>query len=361
MKRVFLALAILQAIVAMAEDGSQLWLRHSRKGDVAPALITLDACQCPTGDSTTALLAQSELRRHWSGDPVSLVLSSGAPAGEGAFRIEKRDTCFLLTASSATGLLYGAYFMLRAQSRNDVCLCSTLPSSHVLEQRPAVGCRWLAVQDVLFDLLKQERVSDFARACASVGINGVLLKERRRTSRTYIDNVNQLRTLLAPYGISIHTTDSLPQSAVRLAATEDGTGLYTYAVPAWVGLISPTGGQEGGGQVAAVVVSVPVSSGDGWCADGNLLHQAHWFAAGRLAWQPDLAAELLTYEWLAGTFSESPLFFLPMRQALMQCDGTTDAVQTLLNAWREVGASVDDERFAMVEKALCEQLDNAEE
>ena len=183
MRRVFLALAFLQAVAAMAEDGSQLWLRHSRKGDVAPALVTLDACQCPTGDSATALLAQSELRRHWSGDPVSLVLSTDAPVGEGAFRIEKHDTSFLVTASSATGLLYGAYFMLRAQSRNDVCLCSTLPSSHVLEQRPAVSCRWLAAQDVLFELLRQERVSDFARACASVGINGVLLKERRRPSQ----------------------------------------------------------------------------------------------------------------------------------------------------------------------------------
>lgn len=367
MKKILsLCLLCFWAVGATAEDGSQLWLRHSREAGSASAPITLEASCCPTGDSVTALLAQSELHRHWSGDPVQLVLSADAPASEGAFRIEKLEadsvgyaqgyvSRFVVTASSATGLLYGAYFMLRAQSRSDICLCNTLPTSHELEQQPAVGCRCLAGQDVLFDLLEQGRVSDYARACASVGINGVLLKEHRHPSRAYIKKVEQLRTLLAPYRINIYTADSIPQLTVRLAATEGEEGAYAYSVPVWAQTL------QGRGQVAAVVVSVHVSSDDDWCADGNLFRQADWFAAGRLAWQPDLMAEQVTYEWLAGTFNESPLFFLPMRQALMQCDGTTDGVQTLLNVWREVGASVDDERFTNVEKALCEQLDHAKE
>ena len=345
-----------------AEDGSQLWLRHGREAVVPAAPTMLDARSCSPADSATALLALNELRNHWSGDPVQLAIAADAPASVGAFRIEKLmadsaglalgyDSRFLLTASSAQGLLYGAYFMLRAQSRADVCLCNTLPSSHVLEQRPAVANRCLEGQDVLFDLLKQGRVADYARACASVGINGVVVKQRHSPSRVYINKVEQLRNLLAPYGISLYTADSLPQPVVRLPESDDDQPFYHLVAPSWAQAL------QGRGGASAIAASVYISDNDHWCADDQLFAQFDWFAAGRLMWQPDLPMEQLAYEWLADTFTENPLFVLPLRSALLQCDGTAESAQTLLNAWRDAAASVDAERFGLVEKALCDQLD----
>ena len=346
----------------MAEDGSQLWLRHGRETVVPAAPMLLDASSCSPADSATALLALDELLGHWSGDPVQLVLTVDGPAGAGAYRIEKLpadsiglaqgyDSRFLLTASSAQGLLYGAYFMLRAQSRADVCLCNTLPPSHVLEQRPAVALRCLEGQDVVFDLLRQGRVADYARACASVGINGVVVRQRRSPSRTYINKVEQLRSLLAPYGISIYTADSMPQPVVHLPEAADDQPFYHLLAPSWAQML------HGGVGESCVAASVYVGDNHHWCADGQLFAQFDWFAAGRLMWQPDLPLEQLAYEWLADTFTENPLFVLPLRHALMQCDGTAEGAQSLLNAWRDAAASVDEERFGLVEKALCDQLD----
>jgi len=362
MKRILFCILVTLAGRSFAEDGSQLWLRHAREQGMPQAGITLGATpgSCSETDSATLNLAVSELRSRWTGGSVELRCVAGATEGVGSFCVEKQavgpdaEDHFVVTASQPIGLLYGAYFMLRAQSRADVCLCNTLPPSHRLQQAPAVPLRCLAGQDVLFDLLKEGRVSDYARACASVGINGVTLKERRHLSSSYINKLEEIRALLAPYGIRILKADSLSHQFLPLLQADADSRLYTYVPKGWADKLQHIS------DATAIVAEVPVSDDDSWCHNDELLAQACWFAAGRLAWQPDLSAEQLAYEWLAGTFSENPLFVMPVRTALLQCDGSADALQTLLEVWRDAAASIDDERFGMVEKMLCDQLDQGE-
>lgn len=303
MRRVLLILAFWQTIAAMADDGRRLWLRLP---DAEPAAVVDMSGASQAGDADQAIVrvAVGELRAHWQGLPVALRLTDEPTLRRDAFRIAKvEEDSFRITASSAVGLLYGAYFMLRSQTMGDGCLCQTLPPSHELTESPQNEKRCFAVRKASL-LLK--RSTAFARAAASIGINEVVLPANQDKKAA------QLADALRPYGISVRCADD------------------------------------------ATAAPLPLTSDDNWT--GDHLRQFDLYAAGRRLWQPDITDERLAYEWLAQTFSDNPLFIIPMRDALLSHTGA-DAIERLLETWQELQQFIDDERYDDVRQQLQAQLE----
>jgi alpha-glucuronidase len=50
---------------------------------------------------------------------------------------------------------------------------------------------------------------------------------------------------------------------------------------------------------------------------GSHFNQANWYAFGRLAWNPDLAAQDIADEWIRQTFSNDPAVVTPVTQMMM--------------------------------------------
>ena len=97
MKRIAMfVLAMVSMFSARAEDGSRLWLRYDK---VQRATVTGPEC-----------IAAQELRNYYDGERVNLVID--AAMAQDAYRIQGNT----ITAKNETGLLYGAYALLRGET-----------------------------------------------------------------------------------------------------------------------------------------------------------------------------------------------------------------------------------------------------
>ena len=311
MKHILLTLILWACLAATADDGSRLWLRLPDVGqDARPEVVVSVDGQPDAQTQATISVAVGELQAHWQGLPVALRLGRDPRLPADAFRIAKLDDdSFSLAASSATGLLYGAYFMLRAQTMGDGCLCQTLHGpDRTLTEVPRTARRSVAISKAA--LLAKRSVA-LARALSAIGINEVVLPPR-----AYNKKVEALADSLRPYGIALSCADDPAATPLRLTAAAS------------------------------------------WTPDHLSLFD--WYAAGRRLWQPDLPADRLAYEWLAQTFSDNPHFVVTMRDALLS---TPDAGRTerILDAWQKVGAYVDAERYDAVRSHLQEQLETDNE
>lgn len=218
---------MLFSMSAMAYDGSRLWLPAAVDGrhDVS---VKLEA----KGES--ASIAAQELRDHWRGGDVVLREKRDKSLGKEGYRIVPGDANITVTANSGIGLLYGAYHLLRLQSTG------ATPDTTVVET-PAFDMRVLNHWDNLDGTIERgyagrslwkwdelpdvisPRYKEYARANASVGINGVVLNNvnasSRILSREYLEKVKALADIFRPYGIKVYLSanfaapmqlDSLP-------------------------------------------------------------------------------------------------------------------------------------------------------
>lgn len=218
---------MLFSMSAMAYDGSRLWLPAAvdRRHDVS---VKLEA----KGES--ASIAAQELRDHWRGGDVVLREKRDKSLGKEGYRIVPGDANITVTANSGIGLLYGAYHLLRLQSTG------ATPDTTVVET-PAFDTRVLNHWDNLDGTIERgyagrslwkwdelpavisPRYKEYARANASVGINGVVLNNvnasSRILSREYLEKVKALADIFRPYGIKVYLSanfaapmqlDSLP-------------------------------------------------------------------------------------------------------------------------------------------------------
>lgn len=190
-----------------AEDGSRLWLRQ----DIgANASVTL-SLRHPT---TTATLAADELRHAWRGKPVTLALHKERGLSPDGFKILCNENGILLSSPTEAGLLYGAYHLLRLQASGE-------PVRSVTES-PAYTLRILNHWDNLNGTIERgyagqslwdwatlpaatERYTAYARANASIGINGTVLNNVNASpqmlSTEYLQKVKALADIFRPYGI----------------------------------------------------------------------------------------------------------------------------------------------------------------
>lgn len=218
---------MLFSMSAMAYDGARLWLPAA--SDANGATVKLEA------KGAAAAIAAQELRDSWSGNgTVVLRVKRDKALGEEGYRIIPSGDNLTVTANSGTGLLYGAYHLLRMQSMGKQV-------DSVITEVPAFDLRVLNHWDNLDGTIERgyagkslwkweelpgkvsPRYKEYARANASVGINGVVLNNvnasSRILSREYIEKVRVLADIFRPYGIKVYLSanfaapmqlDSLP-------------------------------------------------------------------------------------------------------------------------------------------------------
>ena len=198
--------------VMMAEDGSQLWLRYEK----------IDKTQVNLSEqSTTMNIAAGELRQYYRGGKVTLAIDKTLTANLGADGYIIRNDSII--AATDIGVLYGTYALLRMQHTHPEgykpMVCS-VPSMALrllnhwdnLDgsiERGYAGKSILWVNDDDFNSASwRERITEYARANASIGINGSVLNNvnasPKMLTRIYINKVKVIADILRPYGVRVY-------------------------------------------------------------------------------------------------------------------------------------------------------------
>ncbi len=233
------------ATPAFAEDGYDLWLRYR---PLAAAQGTDTAAITVLGDTPTLRVAGAELTRGLSGlsaHPVPLVAEARAGAivlavssapqlaalklptealGQEGYLVRAVDLdgrrVTLVTANTDRGVLYGAFALLRWVQTGHP------PAGVDLSSTPHVALRVLDHWDNLDGTVERgysgqslwdwwtlpdyrdPRYTDYARANASIGINGSVLNNVNAKAESltpfYIAKAAALADIFRPYGIKVY-------------------------------------------------------------------------------------------------------------------------------------------------------------
>ena len=243
---------VLLAVPARAEDGYRLWLRYDRIADDSFRQAYVSAIQevallTPAGgESPTIAAARAELQDALRGlldAEVPIVVDKSTPGATGS-----ADTYTLLASASPIrrrvsiagnsdlGVLYGAFALLRhLQTRQPIDRLSVTSAPRIQRrilnhwdnldgfvERGYAGAslwEWSALPD-----RRTPRYRDYARACASIGINGAVLTNVNADARiltpAYLEKVAALAAEFRPYGVRVYLT-------ARFSAPREIGGLRT--------------------------------------------------------------------------------------------------------------------------------------
>ena len=204
MKRFFFSTVLLllagwSVAATTDEDGSRLWLR-------------LDAVNTKaiTGVKCTAM---TELQTYWQGGPVVLKRQKGLT--KDGYTIKSQNGKTVIAAANDAGLLYGAYHLLRLQQTGQ-------PTASLdISEQPFYDLRILNHWDnpngtvergfagkSIFLNPDPARMKMYARANASVGINGTVLNnvnaKPEALSTESLQKAKNIADQLRPYGIRVY-------------------------------------------------------------------------------------------------------------------------------------------------------------
>jgi alpha-glucuronidase len=245
----------------LAEDGYRLWLRYDRIDDESLRAAYADAVHnivLSTGsgvESPVVTAARRELAGGLGGllgtSPLVTLEKSTAirgPTGDEGYAVIRREKgTVMIAAKEDIGVLYGAFALLRQlQTHRPVASIdiSSAPriNRRILDhwdnlnrtvERGYAGSslwEWYVLPEYL-----TPRYRDYARACASVGINGTVLTnvnaDALALTQPYLQKVAALAGVFRPYGVRVYLT-------ARFSAPIELGGLKTAdplnpAVEAW--------------------------------------------------------------------------------------------------------------------------------
>ena len=202
------------ALTLWAEDGSRLWLRQTPVNQ---------ASVCCLVTSPTLTVAREELAALWKGGEVDLQLCADEThrrLGKEGYTIRTSEGKTVLEAATEQGLLYATYHLLRLQAEGADC------TRLDIQEKPAFDVRVLNHWDNLDGTIERgyagrslwkwedltdsvsARYREYARANASVGINGTVLNNVNASpeilSSDYLQKVRKLADVFRPYGIKVY-------------------------------------------------------------------------------------------------------------------------------------------------------------
>ncbi len=217
------------------EDGSRLWLRF----DTAKTTSTI------TGVKGTAM---TELQTYWQGGPVILKRQKGLP--KDGYTIKSQGGKTVISAANDAGLLYGAYHLLRLQqiSENGVYFDQSMDHLDITE-KPFYDLRILNHWDnpngtvergfagkSIFLNPTPERMKMYARANASVGINGTVLNnvnaKPEALSTESLQKAKSIADQLRPYGIRVYLSINFA-SPIKVGGLETADPLDANVIKWW--------------------------------------------------------------------------------------------------------------------------------
>jgi alpha-glucuronidase len=231
--RIFALVGVLVARSASAEDGYRLWLRYDRIGDETLRAGYAAAAQrivlAASGDAASATLAaaRDELTSGCSGllgttPKIEFARAQRVPAlGDDGYAIARRDAhTIVVSANRDIGVLYGAFALLRdfqTQRPLEAISDTSVPKiqRRILDhwdglnravERGYAGqsiWEWFVLPDVV-----SPRYRDYARANASLGINGAVLNNVNADplilTREFLVKAAAIANALRPYGIRVY-------------------------------------------------------------------------------------------------------------------------------------------------------------
>ncbi|PQA56792.1 alpha-glucuronidase family glycosyl hydrolase [Siphonobacter curvatus] len=242
MKRLLFLYLLLLAPLAKGDDGYQLWLKYDRISNASLRTSYTRSMQFIATEGSSPILntATDELRQGLKGllgQSIPSVKASGNRTGgillrvtpmgadvkdltpEG-YRIVKRQDNLQIISQTDAGVLYGVFALLRQLQMN-----RPLDSLAVVS-RPKVKFRMLNHWDNPNATIERgyagesmwkwyelpetisPRYRDYARANASIGINGTVLNNVNASPRLltgeYLKKVAALADVLRPYGIKVY-------------------------------------------------------------------------------------------------------------------------------------------------------------
>lgn len=223
------------------EDGSRLWLPVIRPVEGAEVEITYKGKVSPT-----IAIAIAKLKNAWKGDPV-LLEKKKTGRGDG-FAITSSEHQVRILSSTETGLLYGAYSLLRMQAAGQL----TVPLS--VTEQPAYDLRILNHWDNPDGTVERgyagrslwnweelpgtlsPRYEAYARANASVGINGTVLNNVNASPQVLttgsLEKVKALADVFRPYGIKVYLSVNFA-SPIRLGKLDTADPLDKEVIGWW--------------------------------------------------------------------------------------------------------------------------------
>jgi alpha-glucuronidase len=244
-RNVFLLLLLVVAATlrSRADDGYRLWLKYDRIADAAPRQQYQRAAQFIANPGTTPVLraAAGELQRGLSGllgQAVPVVAAAGSRTGGIVLRVDAKASAngqplkpegyhifsekqnLVITGLTDAAVLYGAFALLRqVQTRQPLAglnltsnprinfrLLNHWDNQNGTVERGYAGSsiwQWYEMPERL-----DPRYTDYARANASIGINGVVINNVNASARyltaEYIGKVAALAGVMRPYGIRVY-------------------------------------------------------------------------------------------------------------------------------------------------------------
>ena len=189
MRKIILMMLALTAVsLAQAEDGSRLWLRYD---EVNKAKVDGPAC-----------VAADELRRYYPGEQVKLVIDPAMADDEG-YLIAGNT----ISAKTERGLLYGAYALLRGESGASKPFYKLRILNHWDNLDSSIE-RGYAGKSIFWPTFDPQHIREYARANASIGINGTVLNNvnasARQLNKENLQKAKEIAAILRPYGIRVY-------------------------------------------------------------------------------------------------------------------------------------------------------------
>lgn len=205
-------------LAANADDGSALWMGMEHRAHIEKIRSN--------DNSAVAKTAVQELTAYWHGGSVTLKKDGNMPDNDG-FAIERpnKGGTTIIRAHRSAGLLYGAYELLRMQQTSGTTVEERSEPAfeyRVLNhwdnpdgsvERGYAGksiWKWDEINGIkgTMSIDLRERLTTYARANASIGINGSVLNNVNASpsilTSEYIKKVKVIADLLRPYGIKTY-------------------------------------------------------------------------------------------------------------------------------------------------------------
>lgn len=246
---VTLLLLLFQLNFGYAEDGYRLWLRYDRIPDrhlLQQYRETLTTITFPAS-SPILTTARSELLTGLQGllgqtpriqpDGHLIIKKDPQPnLGPEGFSIQTSNDHIIIAAASDKGILYGVFAFLRLlqtqQPLDRLAITSTpalayriLDHWDNLNRKVERGYAGLSLWDwFTLPIYKDQRYTDYARANASIGINGTVLNNVNASPQIltpeWLAKAAALADIFRPYGIRVYLS-------VRFSSPIDMGGLKT--------------------------------------------------------------------------------------------------------------------------------------
>lgn len=230
---------------AIADDGYRLWLHYDRLNNSALRETYARSMQFVAVSGTSAVLktASEELQAGLSGllgKPVALVPSAGTRSGgillavdpaaaqlnQEGYQIAMKQGNIVITGQTDAGVLYGVFGLLRHLQTSQPL--ATLPQLSNPKVRYRLLNHWDNTNGTIergyageslwkwFELPEtvSPRYRDYARANASIGINGTVINNVNASPRfltaEYLNKVAALANVFRPYGIRLYLSVYFP-------------------------------------------------------------------------------------------------------------------------------------------------------